>query len=431
MSNFKIATIILFLVFILLAIMMFTGILPGFKAPSGGYGGEVKLWGTDPEEILRPLFEQLNQENSETFSLVYREINEQDYEKKLTQALAEGEGPDLFFLSQDMIIQNSGKVYQIPFDVFTERDFSDKFIEEGELYITDDGILALPFSIDPIVMYWNRDMFSYAGISRAPSYWDEFLIIAPKLTKSDNAKNISKSAVSFGEFANVSNAKEVLSALFLQTGDKISIRKNGFLDMIFGEKISEIGSPAESALRFYTEFSNPSKPIYSWNRALPFSKDMFIAEDLAVYFGFASEIREIMAKNPHLNFAVAPLPQIRDSGKKMTFGDMEALAISKQSNNKQYAFQVAYILTDQGFISKYSDIFGLPPVLRELLSEKQTETEKSVFYESALMARGWLDPNPEASYNIFKDMVEGISSGRFRLSEAVLNAHSELEALVK
>ena len=54
----------------------------------------------------------------------------------------------------------------------------------------------------------------------------------------------------------------------------------------------------------------------------------------------------------------------------------------------------------------------------------------SVFYDSAIRAKTWLDPEPTESNTIFKNMIESITSGRSRTGEAVLKAHRELTNLL-
>ena len=101
--------------------------------------------------------------------------------------------------------------------------------------------------------------------------------------------------------------------LILQTGNDIIERTDEGLESVINRAVDITGSPAESAVRFFMEFSNPSKRTHSWNRGMPESKDTFSAGDLAVYFGLASELSDISLKTPHLNFDVAVVPQIRDS----------------------------------------------------------------------------------------------------------------------
>ena len=58
---------------------------------------------------------------------------------------------------------------------------------------------------------------------------------------------------------------------------------------------------------------------------------MFVKEDLALYFGYGSERADIMAKNPHLNFDIAPVPQIRGNKTQVTFGRMQGIAIARNA----------------------------------------------------------------------------------------------------
>ena len=124
---------------------------------------------------------------------------------------------------------------------------------------------------------------------------------------------------------------------------------------------------AQSALRFYTEFSNPAKTTYSWNRSLPSSKDVFIAGDLAMYFGFASELDDIEKKSPHLNFDIAPVPQAKDAIARMTYGNMQAITVLKSSKNPTTTFYAASFMTSPEFNFVFSTISALPPPRRDLL----------------------------------------------------------------
>jgi ABC-type glycerol-3-phosphate transport system substrate-binding protein len=190
-------------------------------------------------------------------------------------------------------------------------------------------------------------------------------------------------------------------------------------------------SPAEAALRFYTEFSNPVKTVYSWNRALPDSRQSFIAGDLALYIGFAGELAEIRRANPNLNFAVTELPQREDGDVKMTFGKMRAFAVPRTSGNPNAAFTVAAILTGAGPLALFAEASGLPPVRRDLLSRPQPDDVLSAFYNSAILSRAWLDPSDTETDGIFRDMIESTISGKARLSEAVRAAEEEINALLQ
>jgi ABC-type glycerol-3-phosphate transport system substrate-binding protein len=189
--------------------------------------------------------------------------------------------------------------------------------------------------------------------------------------------------------------------------------------------------PASLALSFYAGFSNPSKAQYAWNRSLPNSQDVFTNGDLAIYFGFASEFTAIKEKNPNLNFDVALLPQISGAKTFNTFGNMLGLAILKTSADPAGAFTVLTALTGASAVPFWSKYFPLPSARRDVLGQVETNAIKTVFNQSAIMSKGWFDPNRSESSKIFQEMVESYVTGRDSLETAVNNASGRLDNLLK
>lgn len=391
----------------------------------------VIIWGTIDNTVMNPFIRDIKLDRPALNDVVYVQKNERTYTDDIVNALAAGVGPDLFMLPHSFLLKQEDKITPIPYDSFSEREFKDTFLEEGELFLNEEGILALPFIIDPLIMYWNRDLFSKEGISSPPKFWDELLTLSPVLTKKDNVGNIIESTVAFGEYRNVTNAKEILSAIFMQSGTPITSRGTDRVHSDLTGQFGYVTVPAEAALRFYTEFSNPIKTVYSWNRGLQSSRQEFLSGDLAIYFGFASELQDIRELNPNLNFDIAEFPQSRDSGKKITYGNMTGLAISKQSTNKQGAFLTATALIESESISLLSSATNLPPVRRDLLLNVPTDSYGGLVYVSAVISKAWLDPEAEETDLIFKDMVESVTSGIEDLSSAVGIADKRMENLLR
>lgn len=430
MSKFQIIIIAVCVIAVLVAVLIFAGILPGFK--KGGAGGkatEISMWGIFPEGKIRTLISDFNEENRDFFKINYSQKKSSDYENEIINALAAGSGPDIWVLTQDLILKNKDKIFVIPFASYKERNYRDNFIDSAALFIDGQNIVGLPLAVDPIVLYWNRDLFSSNGIGRPPQYWDEFLIDVQNLVKRDEAGNITQAGAALGEFQNVKNAKEILSMLILQTGNPIV--KNDTLDVVLGYKGENLLDPTESTVRFFNEFSNPGKTSYSWNKALPDSDKMFVAGSLAMYFGYASELENIKAKNPHLNFDIAEVPQIKDGKIKATFGRIYSLVISKNSPQLQAVFSAILKLTDKDFSKDFSQITGLGSARRDVLVEGTGDPILSIVYKSTIMSRAWLEPDPQQVSEIFKNMVESSATGRLKISEAVRNAKNKLEELIK
>ena len=104
----------------------------------------------------------------------------------------------------------------------------------------------------------------------------------------------------------------------------------GNLKIALDEKDISGNSPAVSSVKFFNDFSNPNKNVYSWNKALSGADTMFAKGALAMYFGYAGEWAGIKARNPHLNFDIAEVPQIKGDKTKTTFAKVYALAVMKK-----------------------------------------------------------------------------------------------------
>jgi len=434
MSSTQIIVMAIFGIFGIIAVLMFSGIIPGFGPGGGGQviTPVVSIWGFFDSANLRDTIDDLNNKNEGVFKIVYTQKNSQTYESEIVDALASGTGPDLWFISQDTLLKNRNKLYLISFASYPKKNFFATFIDGSEVFIDEkeQGIWALPFAIDPMVLYWNRDMFSSAAISDYPKYWDEFLVDVGLLTKLDGAGNIIRSGVAMGEYKNIKNAKGILSMLMHQSGNPV-IESGTNKVVIDKENTSVIGRPADNALRFFNEFSNLKQVNYSWNRSLSDSDLMFANSSLAMYFGYASELKNILAKNPHLNFSIAEVPQQRDGAIKTTHGKFYGLAISKNTKNIQASSAVLTSMTNKEYSGYFSQILTLAPARRDLLGEGAEDLVTSVIYKSAVMAKTWPEPDQKEASIIFQSMIESTTTGKRLISEAVREASARLKNLLE
>ena len=295
--------------------------------------------------------------------------------------------------------------------------------------MTSKGILAFPITIDPLMMYYNRSMLEANSIIYPPVYWDDVVNFVPLLTKKDELNKITKSTAGLGQFSNITHAKDILVAFFMQAGNQIITEKDGRFSAVLGEgSASQIN--LDAMLSFYTSFADPLKSVYSWNRSFPNSRDAFSADNLAFYFGYASELQTLVNKNPNLNFSVAPFPQIKNTQFKLTSARVTGIAVSNFSKNLSTALTAASLLVTSDFASQYAIITQTPPARRDLLSQKMPDAFSPIFNSSALYARGWLDPSTADTDNIFRNMVEGTLSNNFTAAEAIKDAGAKLNLLL-
>ncbi len=300
-SKFQLITLALFVLFLI-------GGVTAFALYKGSSVDEtipaVTVWGTFPKETFDLYVSKINTTLAQPLSVTYVQKTVSNFSQDFVAALARGTGPDGILIPVDMLLPHYDKLALIPYTALPQRTFMDSYIDEAQIYLNANGILALPFTVDPLMMYWNRDTFNSAGIATYPRYWDEFTALNQRLTTKDQNGNIRKSAIALGDFTNLTNAREILGTLMMQVGNPITVvNSDGIAESALKVNASADPTPA---LQFFTKFIDPTNADYSWNRGLPTSKAAFLSSALATYFGFASELGDVRTKNPNLNFDVAP-----------------------------------------------------------------------------------------------------------------------------
>ncbi|QQG37741.1 MAG: extracellular solute-binding protein [Candidatus Kaiserbacteria bacterium] len=404
-----------------------------FVGGGGGSGiGPITIWGPLNPSAFAAVIRQVAEDDSRLGQVTYVEKDSETYEEELLNALASGTGPDLFLLRQDYAMRDSGKVVAIPTSLLPEAQFKNVFVEAADPYFTPSGALAAPILADPLVMYWNKDVLATAGFAQAPKVWSELNDIAKAVVKKNESGSITKAAVAFGEYQNVNNAKDIIATLILQAGGSITSRDNtGRLVPSLSQRTGVGTSQAvESAIRFYTEFADPSKADYSWSRALPEARAAFAAGDLALYFGYASEAPLISRMNPNLNFSVAPVPQVQGAERAITAAHVWGLATTRTSKNPQGAITVATLLAAREVSAALSTALGIPSARRDLLSQPRLEGSEDLFNKQAIVAKSWTDPDPQKTDSIFRAMIEGVTSGALRITESIQRANQELAVIL-
>lgn len=425
MPSFQTILLAIFGFFIVVAVAVFSL----YKGSSGSQGQAV-IWGPLPASEFSTFLNGVGLSQGD-FSISYIEKNPETIEAEFTEALARGEGPDVILLQHDQIWKNRAKLVSIPFESLSERSFRETFSDGADVFLSEGGIYAVPLFVDPLVLYFNRDHLASANIAKPIEYWDEVYAAATALNKRDSAQNLVRSAIAMGEVRNISSAKEIFSLLLLQAGTPVTSFFNGELRSVLNQNFSLPVSPAESALEFFTQFANPAKSFYSWNRTLPEAQTYFASGDITYYLGFASELPIIKVKSPTLNFSVAKMPQSRTSTRDLTYGRFYGLAISRGSRVPASAFQAIVELVNKDNSLKLSQSYRLYPVRRDLLSLSQPDQFNSVFYQAALQSKAWLDPDTTETRKIFGETIESVTSGRARVSEALNNASRRLDELIK
>ncbi len=429
---FEIGLIIAFAILALVGLFFLANPPSSDTSETNPYGDTVIIWGTFSKQTFEQTKYEIVKTDKAFQSVEYVEKDPRTFESDFLNAVAQSKAPDLIILPHELLVTLRPLLYPISYETIPVRTFKDSYIDGAEIFMRSDGIYGIPFAVDPLVMYWNRDIFSSAGLSTPPRTW-ELLIsqTTPAIVHKDQKLAITQSAVAFGEYVNVKHAKEILSMLFLQAGTTIVEESGNSYVITLSQNIQNGIPPGEAALSFYTQFVSPSGASYSWNRSQVLDRDQFLAGTLAMYFGPGSELAQIERENPNLNYDIAPVPQGGEATTLRNYGAFYAFAIPRASHDIRSAYTAATTLGSADNSNKLATSFGLAPVYRSTISAGTSDPYRNILYQSALISRGWLDPAPKESGDIFRTMVEDMTSGRSRGKGVLSDVGSKLKLLFK
>jgi len=263
-------------------------------------------------------------------------------------------------------------------------------------------------------MYWNRDIFSAAGIANPPKDWSSFSIFPKSLrTVIRKAATFRRAAWRLALCKRL--AREKRSWLRFSCSQGIHRRLECAVFRFRCRPSQKRPDLADLCSEFLYAVLESDQTVYFLDASLPDSKSMFLSGRLGIYFGLASEYAELRSKNPNLNFDVTYLPQ--SQGHK---GDLwRSLFDSVHYRFAKTATGIDGVtrLTAEDSIARWSELTRCAGTAH--VPVPASDPNLTIFSNSALFSKGWLDPNHYATDNVFKTMIDSISSGAMEPLEAV------------
>jgi len=413
-----IGVIVIFVIFLVIILIF------GSQPPSPSRI-TLTIWGIDPPANFYPLIQ--NYINiRQNVEIKYKEVDPLNYNQKVLDALASGEGPDIFMIRSKDLILNTSKIYPVPQTQFTLvqlRNLFPQVVEDDFVY--QNNIYALPLYIDTLALFYNQDHFTRSQLVFPPKIWDEFLEYSQKLKVIDNSGKILKAGAAFGSSErNVNYATSIFKILMKQVGIKIINEYNRF-DF-------DTQSKGIDALNFYTSFSNSRSLNYTWPKDFPNSLDAFSSGDVSMIFAYQSDISKIKNKAPYLNFRIAPMPQAKGSEIKYSYADYWGLTVSRQSKNPTWAWDfIINITTNESFAKSYMNLTQKPPALLPLIEQTLNDVNLGVFSSQALTARSWQEKDSIKINEILNNIIDGVVFGKFDSRYAIRFAEEQINQVIR
>lgn len=364
----------------------------------------LKVWGTDPKQYVEPLLGAYSAYRTNV-TMSYEQIDSATYKERLMDALAAGQGPDIFFIKNTWVAKEKNKMYSALPQVMSPARIDTLYpAVVAQDLVRDDKVWGLPLYIDTLALYWNKSAFDQAGIVSPPRDWTQLQAMSQLLTRKDPATSqISRAGIALGaDGSSIFNAPDILTNLIEQNG--VTIAKEGA-----GAQFATESREALRAFNFYLNFGNPGSEFYSWNAGLGDSRSAFSSGKAAMVIDYGSAGVDIKTRNAFVPMRVAALPQAAEDA--VNTASYDALAVSRQCTSTAYAWEfLTYTLATPEVSNLYLSASGRSPALLSLLGAV-TDQQGAIFARQALTARSWPVPDDAGVKKAFNDAISAVFAG--------------------
>ena len=351
---------------------------------------KVTIWSEFPEihEMISAVAKQYMAEHPEIIveATLYPQ---RALAEKVAVALPAGQAADLLEIDKMALYPYYVDGYVEPITGDMEKWVKDNWPQDSIEAVTaaDGKMFCFPWFVSLKLMFYNKDYFAEAGITKTPETVDEMIAMSQKLVKRDADNKVTRSGLGYrlsgGGFG---TAQKFWTQAMIPYGAK-AIEK-------VGDKW-RAGYDNEAGLKAMQMYLNA---IY---------KDNVVSFDIksdaegfglgfAAMFQRESWVVGYMAKNaPKINYGVFLMP--KGPGDWGTVGNTVALGLSKGSKNKKEALDFAQYLMNDANSRKllaetgwqpfrvnvdYKDIFEKMPALKTFVDGLNTKGFKVYDYEN-------------------------------------------------
>lgn len=272
-----------------------------------------------------------------------------------------GEKVDMVFGELDWIpgFVDAGIIAPVT-NILTEEYMSDFYPDIMEAFKHEGEIYAVPLYISPYVLYYNKDLFTEAGLDpdKPPTTYDEMLVMAEKLSKLKTADG--NKVYAFGQTtASVPISGVSLTSMVYNFGGQVldaegrlSVDNQGFRDAMAMLKLLD------------------DKGYNPQNAKLKDLRNLFALGQLAMYYDQSHGFAGVKPINPEaVNFAATarPLKGGEGTGQTMISSHCMLLLDNGEEKNEAVRRLVEYIITNENLSERMSTVTLAYPGKKEMI----------------------------------------------------------------
>ena len=261
------------------------------------------------------------------------------YYSKVLTILASGSNiPDVMMLAADKLPMFASKGTLLPLDKYLTSEYKSNTYPMVQNACKFSGkTYAVARDVTSSVMYFNKKMFSDAGVEIPSEKWtiDDFLSVAKKMTKTDSSGKATQWGFYFTKYDDT-----IFDWLLLNGGDYADAD---------GSKSQMSSAGTKAGLQFLQDLIYKYKVTPTDSQAKQFGDDdtsTVIAGKVAMIVGGLSTSVAFNTATPALSYAIRPLP-LSTSGKQVCHSFVNTWTIPKGAKNPALSWKVIEYFSGQ------------------------------------------------------------------------------------
>lgn len=427
------------------------------QASSGGESNTLTIWRLEGDEKI---FEQIVnsfKEQNPNLKVNYRTFSPtDDYEKTVLNALATGEGPDIWEIRNDELPRHKDKLTgtELTAEQFEslKKNYARSIAQE---MVSGNKLYGMPIGIDPLVLFVNTEHFSQVGLEEFPRTWADIFNAIQKLTLKAEGL-VLRPGLALGTAANIDRASQIVELLMLQFQTQMVDPAHRTATFDLYTQQTDTGAfafPGKDAMRFFASFANPEAPYQSWDSTQAYSNQAFLQGNLSMMINYISLVPQLRKLDDKLPFTVGPVPQIEQ--KKIPVEDFPAyisepvhvakyrslvvskpsirLSANQQKTQTDLAWQfILFATTNPAITIAYSDATGLVPPQRNFDESTSTTFGVKVATKvNAYLSTWYKGPNPRTVDKIMYALTRGVADEKRNIDETFSQASQAITGILQ
>ncbi len=435
----------------------------GNTGGTNGSGGTaapktITIWRPfDSDEVFKPIINEFQLDNPNV-TIVYKQIPADEYELTVSEALAAGQGPDIWSIRNDWMPRHKDKLIPMQDNLlaaFVQNKANDEErlktlfapIVDKDVFL-DGKVYGLPYSVDTLVVYRNTALFSakIAELNRNGRDADAIFLQDPfntydklqravQLLTERDGDTIRVAGLAAGTANNVSRAADIVYAMMLQNRTEMVSAQHTNASFHLGVKdaVGNTTFPGTEALQRFTSFADPSQPYYTWNASMPNDVQAFMSGKAAMIFGYQYYELTFKQQAPTMQYSVMPFPQVRDTDVPVDYPSYYIETVTKNAKDPVLAWQVlANLAIQRGDMYRSADSRPTPKPALETPTTTERKNAGNPFTYQQQTADDWYkSKRPDKVDTIFNDLIQRVGTRQQPAQIAIEAAAQQVSAILQ